>query len=369
MNNRKKTNWILLGVLFFLIACTVTFFGVGFAVSGDSHAAAPLHTLKPAARAPTAETLPTEKPAGEKPTIGLVTNTNGLGDASINDSAWQGLCGVNQSLGLYTPLLIESASENDYVNNVEEMSSRADLTIAVGPDMEAAIREAAQKHPDRKFACTHCIVDLPNVVSNLFNGNEGCFLLGIAAVMSTQSNVIGFIGGEALDFVLADEAGFRAGVKSVNPDAKVISKYIDSWTDTEAFKNACGDLAGKGTDIYFAFAGEASYPIFIEDKIGDFRVIGVDIGNAVPTDKVLCSLSWNDGYACGNAVKDFVFGKFEGGTRILGIQDDGVYVTLYGHLDQKAVEAMDAYKEAFLDGRLTIPASMDELENFTPPVI
>lgn len=71
------------------------------------------------------------------------------------------------------------------------------------------------------------------MASILFKEEQGSFLVGVVAAKQTKTNKIGFIGGVESPLIKKFENGFKAGVKSVNPDAEVISQYAESFNSPE----------------------------------------------------------------------------------------------------------------------------------------
>ena len=47
----------------------------------------------------------------------------------------------------------------------------------------------------RQFAIVDAVVKEPNVTSITFKDQEGAFLVGVVAAMTTKSNKVGFVGG------------------------------------------------------------------------------------------------------------------------------------------------------------------------------
>ena len=56
-------------------------------------------------------------------------------------------------------------------------------------------------------------------------------MAGVVAGLMTKSNKVGFIGGLEVPLIKKFEAGYRAGVKAVNPDTEVQVTYAGSFGD------------------------------------------------------------------------------------------------------------------------------------------
>ena len=91
----------------------------------------------------------------------------------------------------------------------------------------------------------------------MFSANEGSYLVGVAAALKTKVKHVGFVGGVPGAVIGPFEAGYRAGVASVDPSIKVDVQYLtqDQTDASAAYENPAGgkDAASamyeKGADI------------------------------------------------------------------------------------------------------------------------
>jgi basic membrane lipoprotein Med (substrate-binding protein (PBP1-ABC) superfamily) len=68
----------------------------------------------------------------------------------------------------------------------------------------------------------------------------------------TQSNTIGVVGGYPVPEVNRLVNAFIAGAKEVNPNAKVMVTFINSWFDPAAAKEAALAQIDAGADVLYA---------------------------------------------------------------------------------------------------------------------
>ena len=156
--------------------------------------------------------------------ITMVTSVGGVTDGSFNQSAWEGLKKAEKNLGANVSY-IESKQEADYVTNLEQaVDGKNDLIIATGFPMQQALLDAANNYPDQKFA----IVDVDygdktpeNVVCISFDEAQSGYVVGLVAGKMTKTNTVGFVGGMDNVVVQKFQAGYEAGVKAANPNAKI----------------------------------------------------------------------------------------------------------------------------------------------------
>ncbi|BBP91959.1 hypothetical protein BsIDN1_55770 [Bacillus safensis] len=133
--------------------------------------------------------------------------------------------------------------------------------------MEDAISEIADQRKKNHFAIVDAVVKKKdNVASIVFNENEGSFLVGVAAALSTKSNKIGFVGGVDSELVRKFEVGFRAGVEAANPKAKVEVKYAGAFDKADIGKATAESMYKSGVDIIYHAAGGTGTGVFTEAK-------------------------------------------------------------------------------------------------------
>lgn len=316
-----------------------------------------------------AETPDTTQEPAEKPkTFGMVTDTGGLGDKSFNDSAWEGLQRAGKEFGV-EPVVLQSTKQEDYEPNLGNMSQSVDLTIGVGFLFENAMKVVAEQYPDKMFGVVDTAVQAPNVMSVLFKEHEGSFLVGVIAGLTTKTNVIGFVGGMELPTIQKFEAGFRAGVASVNPDAKVLVNYTGVFDNPDKGKEvALAQYANKADVIYHA-SGACGIGVIQAADERDFWAIGVDKDQSAEStkNKVLASMIKRVDTATYTMVKAMQEGTFKGEVVTLGLKEEGVGYSDGGNNVPEEVKAVvEKYKQAIIDGTIVVPETPEQLETFKP---
>ena len=169
--------------------------------------------------------------------IGVMLTDDGLGDQSFNDSSFKGLEKARDGLGIEFDYR-EIAETDTYEKGLAELVKDGnDLIIGVGFSMQEDIEKVAKKYPKKQFLLIDAVSELKNVTSVTFKEEQGSYLAGALAAMTTKSDVIGFVGGVDADVIHRFEKGFQR-CKSVNPKIKVVSTYAGTFSD-----------AGKGSKI------------------------------------------------------------------------------------------------------------------------
>ncbi|MGF7056680.1 BMP family lipoprotein [Brassicibacter mesophilus] len=315
--------------------------------------------------------------SGEKLTVGMITDTGGLGDQSFNDSAWDGLGKAEKDLKIERKVL-ESETADDYGPNLTSFAEeKIDLIIGVGFLFETTMKDAAKQFPEQKFAVVDAVIldengqPIPNVASLTFAEHEGSFLVGVIAGMTTKTNKVGYIGGMKFPTIQKFEYGFRAGVKAVNPDAEVIVNYADSFEDSAKGKEIALAQNQMGADVIYHAAGAVGVGLIQAAEEKGFWAIGVDKDQSdLAPENVLCSMIKRvdtSTFAITELVKE---NKFEGKNFVYDLKNDGVgYSDKAGNLTDDLKDAADKYKEAIINGKIAVPSTEDEFNSFEIPQI
>lgn len=333
----------------------------------------------------------TANEGGETPktevSIGLSTDEGGLNDKSFNQSANEGVKKAEEEFGIkYNP--VEAQKKEDYEPNLQALvDNGSDLTFAIGYQLADAVSAVAKNNPDSKFAIIDSVVDAENVLSITFKEEEGSFLMGVIAGLTTKTNKIGFIGGKDTETIQKFETGFAAGVKAVNPEAAagLISadgknpgttvKYADSFADTNKGKELAISLYGAGCDVIYHAAGGVGIGMFqaakeLKDSGKEVWAIGVDMDQAISLPEfksvILSSMLKRVDNATYNATKSIVDGNFKAGSQVLGIAEGGVGMaeTTKDNTDPEVIKKAEDYEAQIKDGKITVPTTRQGVIDF-----
>jgi basic membrane protein A len=296
--------------------------------------------------------------------VTMVTDTAGIGDESFNDLAKEGGDRAAAELGIEFNIL-ESQTAADYVRNLIDGSEQGDLTVAVGFLLEDAVGEVAPQYPDKYFAIIDSVVEADNVVSYIFREQEGSFLAGVLAALSTKTGTIGYVGGIRIPPVMRYEVGYRAGALSINPEIDILISGKGKELTLAQFNNQA--------DIVLAAAGRTGIGAFdaAKEKGEGFFVVAADqdqseLGPEFQLAAVIKKLDTGVYDACEAVLND----TFEAGAHDLGIAEDGVGLDAYHESVSPDVQAtIDAYSAAIADGTLVPPvddATFEAFEYVTP---
>jgi len=301
--------------------------------------------------------------------VGLITNMTNLDDNSLKDMAYNVLLDSKEKYKIEFEIL-EPKNEEETKKEIRNFSEQKfDLIISVGFNSVEAVNDIATEFPDIKFVIINGIVDKPNVASIIFKEEEGSYLAGIMAGMMTKSNKIGFIGGVDTPMIKKFEVGFSAGVKSVNTDARVISKYLFSndlagFNSPEKGKENAIELYDVGVDIIYHAAGLSGNGVIEAAKEKDKYVIGVDFNqDYMAKGNVLTSVVKRVDNAISIIIDKSLNNNFEGKIYEFGVSEDCISLTEFEYtrdiIPEKVIERIEKAKTDIKAGDIKIPLNLD----------
>ncbi len=356
---------------------------------------------------------PIATPEAKALAIGLVTDVGGRGDQSFNDSALRGLevwaAGVEYQGGSYKPLddarrsasipsvlsdrlkrlsirpmVVQSKAQEDYLPNLQLLVDQGvALAIATGFMLENAVEAIAKANRNSKFLLIDsplldakgAIVTLPNVRTVVFKEEEGSFLAGALAAM-VAPNKVGFVGGMEIPLIQKFEVGFRAGVKTVNPNTKVLVQYTGSFDNISAGKQIASDLISKGTQVIFHAAGSDGTGVIAAVKEAraagkNVYAIGVDSDQShLAPEAVLTSMIKRVDLMVYETIASVDQNSFTPGDRSVGLKEGAVELAeIKIDIDHKEaiLKRLDELKAQIVDGRIRVPADRSAFDRFNPP--
>ena len=298
--------------------------------------------------------------------IGMVTDVGGVNDGSFNQSAWEGLQRAGEAFGCEVKY-IESKGDADYVPNIESfLDEDYDLIVCVGYMMADAVRDAAELYPDQKFAIIDDAsnADLDNVTCMMFEQEQASYLVGLAAGYTTESNVVGFVVGQANETMNSFGYGYLAGVLDANPDATILQYNANSFGDASAGKTAVNTMVTKGADVVFHAAGGTGLGVIDGCKENGIWAIGVDSDQSpLAPETILTSALKRVDNACYDATKKAILGTLEGGVATYDLAAGGVDIApTTDNLSKDVLEKIEDAKKDIIAGDLVVPKNQEEFE-------
>ena len=148
----------------------------------------------------------------------------------------------------------ENVANTDYERVMREFAEQG-MQLIVGEvfGLERAARKVAKDYPDTAFLMGSSFGPVAPNFSVFDNWiHEPSYLSGMVAGSLTESNIIGMVGGYAIPEVNRLMHAFMDGAREVNPDAKFLVNFIDSWYDPPKAKESAFAMMDAGADIMYA---------------------------------------------------------------------------------------------------------------------
>ena len=262
----------------------------------------------------------------DKTKVALVLSTGGVNDQSFNQSAWeQGALKAEEEYGVEVSYL-ESNSDADYMQNIETAVEDNDLIVGVGFQLGDAIKEAAKAYPDKQFITIDSEnSNLDNVRAITFDEEEAGYLTGLIAGKTTNTNVIGWIGGMDIPSCSNFYVGYEKGAKEVNPNIKVLKQFTNSFSDAAKGKVVAQQMINENADIIFTASGGGNAGSLEAIKENNIYAINVDMpGNYLAPQHVLTSALKNVGEGLRMTIEDYVNGDWTSGEVRYNYSNNGV---------------------------------------------
>jgi basic membrane protein A len=301
-------------------------------------------------------------PAPKKIKVGLVTDIGGLNDRSFNQLANEGLERAKAELGGETRVLVSKAN-SDYVPNLSTLAQQKYvLVIGVGFLMAEAMDTVGSKFPDTNFA----ILDVDatglkskptNVSGALFKEQEAGYLVGYMTGLYLKDEgggTAGSVGGQKIPPVDHYIAGYQAGVKAANPDAKVVNAYSQKFDDPAPCKEIALDQISKGAKVVFQVAGGCGLGALDAAKEKSVQGIGVDADQAYLGDHIMTSALKKVDQAVYDEIKAVQDGSFKGGDNtVFDVKSGGVGIGDTNEVGAKYADAVKEIQDKIASGELT----------------
>jgi basic membrane protein A len=321
------------------------------------------------------EATTTEDGADSEFRVAMVTDQNGIDDRSFNQSAWEGLqdWAASHNFSEDTVQYFQSGDQSNYIPHLNTaMQDGYELIYAIGFSLEDAVTEIASQNPDQKFGMLDGLVDAPNVVSITFADNEASYLAGIAAAMTSETDKIGFVGGQQNPNIEEFQAGYEAGAQSVNPDIEINAQYIESFSDAGLAQQAANAMYTADADVIFHAAGNAGNGVNTEARNRleagtdeNIWVIGVDRdqseeGEWAGGNFMLTSTLKELGRAAENEANDTMDGNFHGGEHIVSDLESGGVGIVKTNLPDDISAAIETAEDQIISGEIEVPEAPGE---------
>ena len=309
-------------------------------------------------------------------TVGVVLDVGGVDDKSFNHLAYIGLQKAQTKYKVKGFFVVSNAAA-EYVPNLTNFAAHDNMAIGVGFNMEQAVLTVATQFPHKKFALVDgCPADAnfvchnqANVANLFFKEQESGYLVGVLTGLMEKGhyaglhrNVVGAMGGVSIPPVNRYIAGYVAGVHKVDPRAKILLGYSQSFTNQGAGNLIGRAQIGNGAEVLFQVAGSSGLGyLHAAQQLGKYG-IGVDADQGYLGKYILTSALKRVNVAVQLIIRDVVAGKFRGGDHLYNLKNNG---TGFGKTSKavpaSVVSQVKHYEQLIKTGKIVPPAAIGPL--------
>jgi basic membrane protein A len=192
----------------------------------------------------------------------------------------------------------------------------------------------------------------------------------------TKKNIVGFVGGMDLFIIHKFEAGYRAGVKTVNPNCQVLVGYTGNFVSADDGQKIAKQQFDAGADIVYHASGACGIGVIKEAQArGEgYFAVGVDSDqDYMAPGRVLTSMIKHVDYAVWLSIKSVMENTFKSGIVELGVKEGGVGLSPMKYtkniVPADVLNKVETLKKMIAEGKFEVPDSRDKLNTFVPPQV
>lgn len=209
-----------------------------------------------------------------------------LGDKSFFDASFEAVGLLEETYGMDVDYVeVGADASKHYPAYVDLCEGGYDLILTVSSNGDDALALVAEEYPDQKFINVDGEMD--DIPSNLYivapKNNELSFLAGAVAALKAQElgeSTVGFIGGMDIPGINEFLAGYIEGAQQIEPEIRVASSYVGSFTDTAKGKENALLMFDSGVSVIFTAAGQSGLGVIDAAAQRGKFAIGVDSDQA-----------------------------------------------------------------------------------------
>ncbi len=238
--------------------------------------------------------------------------------------------------------------QTSYVENVPE-----------GPDAERVIRDlvrqgnkliitpsfgymeptlkVAKDFPDVFFESITGYNTAPNVAVANARYYEGRYLSGVAAGRMSKTHVAGYVAGFPIPEVLQGINAFTLGMRSVDPSARVLVIWLNTWFDPTRERDAAMTLFNQDVDVIAFHTGSNAVMVAAQER-GRMAVAYHSDMRAVAPDAQIVAVTHEWGAYYTRRAKAVLDGTWKTGNVWGGVRDGMVRVGDFGSRVPLAVQ-------------------------------
>ena len=286
-------------------------------------------------------------------------------DKGWNEQGKVGLEKVAEKYG-FKAIIAEALGYGDIKPTLRDLvKKKADLIITHASGYQTVSPEVAKETGIKVTTVENHKDVTPGLISDIDSDpGPGAYLAGILAGRMTRSNIVGIVVSDEPPTWNRMSAAFAQGLKSVNPNAKLLYSVIgeDAYADAAGAKRNTEDQIAVGADVIFGQGDGASFGMlqacsikkardggkaWFIDVIGDKRSID-------RADVLLSSILFDFSVVFDEVIQSITDGTF-GKQHWVSVKNGGVYLLEPNKAVSRKVNAeVEAARQKILSGEIKV---------------
>ena len=236
----------------------------------------------------------------------------------------------------YELSVMECSDTDEWQSNYRAAVAEGyDLIVGVGWQSAEYANELATEYPDAaKYAVIDTDAGNENVMSISYNEEQAAYLMGVMAGYAfPDEEVYGYIGAFEGAGSFKYRWGFCEGVRSVNPDAKFIFNFTNSYSDAAPAYNYALEQHAAGAKYIFGGAAACNEGIFqaaleLAEKGDYIYSIAQDADATTPDNPyIISSQLKNTGVTMGYIIDSYFADTMTMGLTVQELKDNAIGAT------------------------------------------
>jgi basic membrane protein A len=176
----------------------------------------------------------------------------------------------------------------------------------------------------------------PNLASFDNRWGDAGYVAGYIAAMLTKSGTVGHIGGVPVPVIQEYNEGFERGAKRFNPQIKVLSAMVGSFSDIAKGKEITLSLIERGADVVTATGNESVIGTLQAARERKVLMIGTAFDSAaMAPETVVTTALVNFDVNLVKAIGSILDGTIKPQNYLLGFNENGIGLAGFGKFDSQ----------------------------------
>jgi basic membrane protein A len=212
-----------------------------------------------------------------------------------------------------------------------------DMVIGHGFQFAEPVLQIHKEFPNTWFVVNTAQVSAePNVASFDNRWGDAGYLAGAVAALYSKSGTMGHVGGIPVPVIEAYNLGFERGAKLMNPNAKVLSAYVGSFTDIARGAEITTSLIEQGADVVTSTGNENVVGTIQAAQRAGVLAIGTAFDSqALAPETIITTALINMDVNIDLAIGRLFDGSLKPETYVLGLKENGIGLAPFRDFETK----------------------------------